>query len=133
MRRRTFCLFFTTLPTLCSCRTKDVYLSVGASTLEQLRLLRKEEKFPDLPGERADDERKRFTPLLNTLLDGIIEGIQENPRRDWVIGQMDPFVAKFYLEDTELRERCITYLERIFAILGMLNDDGAFIKYMIIW
>jgi len=46
---------------------------------------------------------------------------------------MDPFVAEFYLEDTELRERCISYLSRIFVILGIPDDDGAFKKYMIVW
>lgn len=121
------------LPSLSLCRTRDVQLLVGATAMEQLHALRKEEKFQDLPGVPAEAERKQFTPLLNGLLDEIIGGIQENPRLDWVLEKMEPFVARFYLEDTELRESCITYLERIFAILGIPNDDGAFVKYMIIW
>ena len=133
MRRRTVFLLLAMLSTLGSCRTKDVNLSVNSSTIERLRSLRKEAKFQDLPGIPAEIERKRFTPLLDALLDRLIEGIQKNPRRDWVLEQMDPFVARFHLEDTELRERCISYLERIFVILGIPNDDGAFIKYMIFW
>lgn len=133
MRRRTFILLAALLPTLGSCRTKDVLLSVNSSSVAELRTLRREEKFQDLPGIPAEEERKRFTPHLNALLDRIIEGVQQNPRRDWVLEQMDPFVAEFYLEDTELRERCISYLSRIFVILGIPDDDGAFKKYMIVW
>jgi len=110
-----------------------VLLSVNSSSVAELRSLRSEEKFQDLPGIPAEEERKRFTPLLNDLLDRIIEGVQQNPRRDWVLEQMDPFVAEFYLEDTELRERCISYLSKIFVILGIPDDDGAFKKYMIVW
>ena len=46
---------------------------------------------------------------------------------------MEPTVKAFHLEDTEARERCITYLEQIFRILGIPNDRGSFRKYMIIW
>jgi len=85
MRRRTFILLAALLPTLGSCRTKDVLLSVNSSSVAELRTLRREEKFQDLPGIPAEEERKRFTPLLNALLDRIIVGVQQNPRRDWVL------------------------------------------------
>jgi hypothetical protein len=108
-------------------------LSVTSASIGQLRKLRKEPKFLDLPGSPAEQERKRFEPLLNALLDRLVEGIEQHPSRVWVLEQMDPFVEEFYLEDTELRESCLDYIERIFNILGIPDDDGAFRKYMIFW
>ena len=51
----------------------------------------------------------------------------------WVLEQMDPTVEAFHLEDTEARERCLAYIEKIFKLLGIPNDRGVFRKYMIIW
>jgi hypothetical protein len=133
MRRRVFLFSLTILPILSSCGRADIPLSVNTARIDQLRALRGEPKFQDLPGTPAEQERKRFEPLANSLLDRLIEGIQRHPGREWVLEQMDPFVAEFYLEDTELRERCLAYIERIFGILGILDDGGAFRKYLIFW
>jgi len=35
------------------------------------------------------------------------------------------------LEDTEARERCVDYLEKILSIVGIQNTGGAFAKYFI--
>jgi len=108
-------------------------LSVTSGTLEQLRKLRDEPKFVDLPGNPAEQERKRFEPLLDSLLDRLIDGVEQHPSRDWVLEQMDSFVDEFHLEDSELRESCLAYIERIFDILGIPDDGGAFRKYIIFW
>ena len=108
-------------------------LKVDESTISQLQQLRKDAKFLDLPGRPAEEERSRLEPLMNALLDRLIAGVRSHPTRNWVIEQMDPTVESFYLEDTEARERCIDYLDRMFRILGIPDDGGAFKKYMIIW
>ena len=108
-------------------------LHVGDATFDELRKLRAEAKFVDLPGAPADVERRRLEPLINDLLDRLIAGLHEHATRAWVIHQMDPTVAKFYLEDTEARERCVVYLDRIFSILRMSGPEGAFQKYMLDW
>jgi len=108
-------------------------LKVDESTISQLHQLRKEAKFLDLPGEPAPGERRRLEPLMNNLLDRLIAGVRSHPSKSWVIEQMDPTVEAFHLEDTEARERCLDYIERMFRILGIPNDGGAFRKYMIIW
>jgi len=108
-------------------------LKVDDSTISQLQQLRKEAKFLDLPGKPAEEERRRLEPLINSLLDRLIAGARSHPTRSWVIGQMDPTVEAFHLEDTEARERCVEYLDRTFRILGIPDDDGAFRKYMIVW
>ena len=108
-------------------------LQVGDATFSELRKLRAEAKFSDLPGAPAELERRRLEPLINDLLDRLIAGLKEHATRAWVIDQMDPTVAKFYLEDTEARERCVVYLDRIFVILRMSGPEGAFRKYMLDW
>jgi len=100
-------------------------------TIEQLRSLRAEPKFLDLPGAPAQEERRRLEPLINSLLDRLIQDLRANPRKPWVIAPMEPAVQQFYLEDTEARERCVDYLEKILSIVGIQNTGGAFAKYFI--
>lgn len=108
-------------------------IQVDSEKLSKLKALREEPKFLDLPGAPAAEERRRLEPLINALLDRLILGLESNPDDTWVIGQMDSTVEAFHLEDTEARERCIDYIEKIFGILGIPDDRGAFLKYMIVW
>jgi len=113
--------------------TEPLPLAINDESLSRLKALRAEQKFLDLPGEPAAEERRRLEPLMNALLDRLIDGVTAHPTDVWVIEQMDSTVEAFYLEDTEARERCLIYLERIFQILRIPNDRGAFRKYMIFW
>jgi hypothetical protein len=138
MRRRIFfsmalAVAATAVTTTVFTRSSDMPLSITSEHIAQLDSLRREPKFVDLPGAPAEQERIHFEPLLNALLDRLIEGIAQHPSRTWILQQMDPFVATFYLQDTELRESCLDYLTRIFGIFGIPDDDGAFRKYMIFW
>jgi len=110
-----------------------VQIDVSNENIAQLRALREEPKFLDLLGAPAAEERRRLEPLINSLLDRLIEGVQTHPTDLWVLDQMDPTVNAFHLEDTEARELCVAYLDRVFKIFGMPNDRGAFRKYMIVW
>ena len=106
-------------------------LTVTDRTIEQLRSLRAEPKFLDLPGAPAQEERRRLEPLINSLLDRLIQDLPANPRKPWVIAATEPAVQQFYLEDTEAREGCVDYLEKILSIVGIQNTGGAFAKYFI--
>lgn len=110
-----------------------IELKITPATIDQLRILRLERKFMDLPGAPAAQERRRLEPLINGLIDRLLAGVAANPTDLWVIQQVEPTVEAFHLEDTEARERCLNYVERIFKILGVPNDRGAFRKYMIDW
>ena len=112
---------------------QDMPLDITEQALSELRELRAERKFLDLPGEPAQRERRRLEPLINGLLDRLLAGVQSHPQAGWVIGQMESTVEAFHLEDTEARERCLAYIERIFKVLRIPNDGGAFRKYMIFW
>ena len=106
-------------------------LVVTDHALDQLRAFRAEAKFTDLPGEPAERERQRMEPLFNDLIDRLIVGLPQHPKRSWVLAQMDPVVDAFHLEDTELRERCVSYVERLLGILSIHRVNGAFWKYLV--
>lgn len=108
-----------------------VNLHVDSHTIAALESLRKEPKFLDLPGAPAAQERLRLEPLIDALVDRLLAGIEANPTDTWVFEQMTPTVEAFYLEDTEARERCVDYLARIFKVLGIQSDRGAFMRFMI--
>jgi len=105
------------------------HLAVDDRALSQLDKLRGEPKFVDQFGITKKEERARLEPLINNLVDRLRAGIKMHPEESWVISQMEPTVAAFYLEDTELREPCVSYLLRIFKIVGMKGANGAFSKY----
>ena len=104
----------------------DEPLSITANTVQQLRSLRQQPKFTDLPGEDTKAERDRNESNLNELLDRIIAGVSAHPSKRWVILQMAPTVDKMYLEDTEARERFIDYLVQINKAVGISSTNGAF-------
>ena len=106
-------------------------LVISSQVINELKTLRAEPKFLDLPGTPAVQERRRFEPLFNELLDQLIKELPQNPKKSLVIKSMDPLVEKFHLEDTELRERCVIYIERILKILDISNVNRAFWKYFI--
>jgi Domain of unknown function (DUF4844) len=111
----------------------SVPLQTSDASVAELKAIRAEPKFLDLPGTPAVEERRRLEPLINSLLDRLISGVKAHPTDTWVLEEMDPTVEAFYLEDTEARERCLGYIGRILKILGIPNDRGAFRKHMIFW
>ena len=104
----------------------DQPLPITANTVQQLRSLRQQPKFTDLPGEDTKAERDRNESNLNELLDRIISGVSAHPSKRWIILQMAPTVDKMYLEDTEARERFIDYLVQINNAVGIASTNGAF-------
>jgi Domain of unknown function (DUF4844) len=106
-------------------------LVISSQVINELKTLRAEPKFLDLPGASAEQERRRFEPLFNELLDQLNKELPQNPKKSLVIKSMDPLVEKFHLEDTEVRERCVIYIERILKVLDISNVNRAFWKYFI--
>lgn len=110
---------------------KEQSLDVTPIVMAQLRSLRSEPKLTDLPGAPAAAERQMMEPIINETLDRLINGLPQHPSKLWVMAQLEPFVAQYHLTDTELRERCSGYVERILSIVGITSTDGAFYKYLI--
>ena len=110
-------------------RFEDASLAVDARAVAQLAALRQEPKFVDLPGvpgPRLDAERRRNTDSLNELLDRVLQGIEAHPSQRWLFNEMAPTVSGMALEDTEVRERYVDYLQRVDSIFGIASTHGAF-------
>lgn len=105
-------------------------LRIDASVLAALQALRMETKFADLPGYDTADEQARCSQRIDDLLDLLIGGIRQNPRKSWVLEQFVPTLAGACAEDTEARERFGPYLERILDILGIESSDGMLNFYL---
>jgi Domain of unknown function (DUF4844) len=104
----------------------DEPLSITATCIAQLKGMREQAKFIDLPGEDIRVERERNERNLNDLLDRLIGGLISHPKKRWVILQMEPTVERMHLEDTEARERFVAYLEAINKSVGISSTNGAF-------
>ena len=105
-------------------------LPIGASSIEALQALRKQDKFADLPGYDAQQEKLRCSNAVNELLDRLIAGIEANPRKSWVLEQFTPTLRAACKEDTEARERFGPYLEAVMDILGIDGSDGMLTYYL---
>ena len=110
-------------------RFEDAPLVVDAHAMAGLAALRQEPKFVDLPGipgPRLDAERRRNADSLNDLLTRVQRGIEAHPSQRWLFEEMAPTVSGMALEDTEVRDRYIDYLERLDKIFGITSTHGAF-------
>jgi hypothetical protein len=105
-------------------------LNIDAAVLESLRRLRDEVKFTDLPGYNTEAEQARCSGLVDELLDRVTQGIQENPRKSWVLEQCVSTLEAACSEDTEARERFGQYLERLMDIVGISSSDGMLNFYL---
>ena len=88
-------------------------IMVSGQVVQQLQALRAEVKFRD-NDIMTPDEKGAMAPVIDAMLDRVLAGLKDNPDREWVIAQVRHAVAAFYLEDTEVREPCVVYLERLF-------------------
>ncbi|HEV2008575.1 MAG TPA: DUF4844 domain-containing protein [Burkholderiales bacterium] len=107
----------------------DHSLSITSDTAEQLRRLRAESKFIDLPGVNTGAERARLESSLKELVDRLLAGISANPRKAWILAQFKRTLEQATNEDTEARERFGVYLERIMDIFGIQSSDGLLSTY----
>lgn len=76
----------------------------GSRWLRELQAFRGEAKLDDLPGVDPGKERERLAAVLNELADALINGIESNPRKLWVMKRFQRFRARMETEDTEGRE-----------------------------
>src|SRR5688572_26281075 len=104
-------------------------LNISTHNVEALRDLRRQDKFADLPGYETDQEKLRCSHAVNELLDRLIAGVEQNPRKSWVLEQFIPTLRAACKEDTEARERFGPYLETVMDILGIDGSDGMLTYY----
>lgn len=88
------------------------------------------EKFADLPGLEIAEEQRRCGAKVNELIDRLVDGIVQNPRKSWVLEQFVPTLRAACEEDTEARERFGRYFEQIMDVLGIESSDGMLTYYL---
>lgn len=108
---------------------RDRDLQVNETTIQALRELRLSNRFYDLPGE-STDQITCLTELSNGLIESLIKGLAENPRKLWVMEQFQNVLEQMKNQDTEGREHFGTHLEEIMDILDIQSSDGLLTHYL---
>jgi len=76
------------------------------------------------------EERERLRNNLDNLVDLLIEGIEKNPTKRWVLARFQPSLAAVEYEDTEGREHFGMEIELIMDMLGIDSSDGLLTHYL---
>jgi len=108
----------------------DAPIEIDESTVTKLHILKMVEKFGSLPGENTADETQRLSTVLNDLLGRLIDGVQANPSKLWVLTEFQRSLRLVESEDTEGREHFGTELESIMDVLGIESSDGLLAAYL---
>ena len=83
-----------------------------------------------LQGVNATEERPRLDEILNVLVDRLLNGIERNPRKLWVLTQFKPSLESVESEDTETREHFGMEIESIMEIRDIDSSDGLLTCYL---
>ena len=105
-------------------------LRISDETVACLLQIKRLEKFTDLPGLEAAEEKRRCSAKIDELVDRLVGGIVSNPRKSWVLEQFVPTLRAACEEDTEARERFGPYFEQIMNIFGIESSDGMLTYYL---
>lgn len=108
----------------------DEPIEVDDSIVVKLHILKAVEKFGSLPGENTAEEKERLSTIINDLLLRLIDGIQANSTKLWVLAEFQQSLVLVENEDTEAREHFGSELESIMDILGIESSDGLLAAYL---
>lgn len=108
----------------------DEPLAITSSVMEQLRQFRLQSKMVNLPGTAALEERERLEPVLNILIDRLLDCVGEHPSKLWVLAQFQPVLELVAEEDTEARDHFGIEIETIMEILSIESSDGLLSCYL---
>ena len=108
----------------------DEPLLITPQAIQQLTILRETAKFNDLPGNDIVEEKERLSKVLDKLLDELIAGVSNNPRKIWVMRHLHTALQAVEMEDTEGREHFGVYLEQVMDILNIKSSDGLLNFYL---
>jgi hypothetical protein len=105
----------------------DQALIVTPEALQRLSVLLYDPKFKEedlYPGAPTEEIRLRVEHAVNGMLDRLSVGLQESPRKSYVLAEFLEMLQCFEEDDTEEREQACTYCERVMTILGIESSDG---------
>lgn len=108
----------------------DEPLTINSTVVGQLCAFREQAKCINLPGVDPTEERARLSDVLDDLVEALIQGIEDNPTKVWVLTEFQRFLKLVEQEDTEGREAFGIELEHIMEILGIDSSDGLLAYYL---
>lgn len=108
----------------------DEALTVDDGVLQRLSAFRRRPKLADLPGVDPAAEHKRLSAVLDELADVLLEGLEANPTKLWVMRQFQRSLVRVEHEDTEGKDHFGTELECIMDVLGIESSDGLLAYYL---
>lgn len=108
----------------------DAPIEIDESTVTKLHILKAVEKFDALPGENTTAEKERLSTVLNDLLGRLINGLEANPTKLWVLTEFQRSLKLVESEETEGREHFGTELESIMDVLDIESSDGLLSAYL---
>jgi hypothetical protein len=109
---------------------RDAPLFVVPRMLDQLRAFRDGPKLADLPGTNPSPERERLAVVLDDLATRLLAGVETHPTKFWVMKQFQQSLELVAGEDIEARDHFGAELERLMAIVGIVNSDGVLAYYL---
>jgi hypothetical protein len=103
---------------------EDEPLEIEPETLAALRRFKARDKVALLPGVDTTDERARLSSRLNAVADILLQAVEANPTKRWVMSIFQAALIPLQEEDTEAREHFGMELEDLMDILGIESSDG---------
>lgn len=102
----------------------DVELKVGPDVLSQLAALKDERKFDAdpatfYPGAPDEATRARAQAVVDGVITSLISNLPSAPKRSNVLRTFKTALGTFTEADSEERDQCLAYLERIMKIVGV--------------
>ena len=108
----------------------DEPLTINTAVVRELLAFRGKPKLVNLPGVDPTLERERLSKVLNDLIDALLQGVEANPTKHWVMAQFQRHLVLVEQEDTEGREHFGMEVEEIMDILGIESSDGLLSFYL---
>jgi hypothetical protein len=108
----------------------DEPLTIDGNVVKELRDFRQVSKLMNLPGVDVTEERERLGKVLDQLAERLLDGIEKNRTKLWVLTQFQSSLESVEGEDTEGREHFGVEIESIMDILGIDSSDGLLPHYL---
>lgn len=106
----------------------DSELKIGTPQVEQLKALRQAPKFeadPKLfyPGAPNEQVRVVLEVSLNGVIDYLVQGVQQHPKKSFVLSTFKSALARADELDSEEKERLLEYFNEIMRIVGISSSN----------
>lgn len=102
----------------------DSELKVGPDVIARLAALQRERKFDAdpatfYPGARDEATRAGAQAMVDGVIASLIATLPTAPKRSTVLRTFKVALSTFKATDSEERDQCLVYLERIMTIVGV--------------